>query len=410
MTSVTEAASPQQAAEGLLGSTAADELVYLRYEDRIAHTAVIGKSQFGKTTLLEHLVLDDFQRNTGVIVLDAHGDLTDRLISVAPPEVRERITLIELNEDRAFGLNLYQCLSRDSITIDRIVGNVVEVFKKLFLGEQGWFYPIIEEGLRSSAYVIIANGYTMAEVPLLFRDTSFRRHALQAVQNADVLQYWHEYEGMSSREQRELSRPVLNKISRFLTSDSIRFMVSQPRTTIPFERVLEGGGSLIFRLAGDVLDRESVAFLGMVFLSVLSNVVLQRAGVSLESRRRVHVYLDEYGRFATKTTERMLEEFGKYQFGITVAHQNLIQLPSRRAPSVASLILFQLDGDDAQELSLQLDCSPRRTKQVLRQRTSQSIRSGRKRFGTARRIKRTTKNCKPVKSSCVQTCELFGRC
>lgn len=134
--------------------------------------------------------------------------------------------------------------------------------------------------------------------------------------------------------------------------------------------MLEGGGSLIFRLAGDVLDRESVAFLGMVFLSVLSNVVLQRAGVSLESRRRVHVYLDEYGRFATKTTERMLEEFGKYQFGITVAHQNLIQLPSQRAPSAASLILFQLDGDDAQELSLQLDCSPRRTKQVLRQRTA----------------------------------------
>lgn len=233
VTSVTDAASHQQAADGVLGCTAADEPVYLRYEDRIAHTAVIGKSQFGKTTLLEHLILDDFQRSTGVIVLDAHGDLTDRLISVAPPEARERITLIELNEDRAFGLNLYECLSRDSITVDRIVGNVVEVFKKLFLGEQGWFYPIIEEGLRSSAYVIIANGYTMAEVPLLFRDTPFRRHALQAVQNADILQYWHEYEGMSSREQRELSRPVLNKISRFLTSDSIRFMVSQPRTTIP---------------------------------------------------------------------------------------------------------------------------------------------------------------------------------
>jgi hypothetical protein len=125
--------------------------VYLRYEDRIAHVAVIGKSQFGKTTLIEHLILDDQRRDTGVIALDAHGDLTQRLISAAPAESLERITLVEVNDERAFGLNLYECLSRDSITIDRTVGNVVEVFKKLFLGEQGWFYPIIEEGLRNSA-------------------------------------------------------------------------------------------------------------------------------------------------------------------------------------------------------------------------------------------------------------------
>lgn len=66
----------------------------------------------------------------------------------------------------------------------------------------------------------------------------------------------------------------------------------------------------------------------------------------------------------------MLEEFGKYQFGITVAHQNLVQLPSHRPPSAASLVLFQLDGDDAQDLALQLDCTPRRTKRVPRRRTS----------------------------------------
>jgi Type IV secretion-system coupling protein DNA-binding domain len=360
----------QPSQDGLVGQTADGKPVYLRYDDRIAHVALIGKSQFGKTTVLEHLILDDQRRDTGVIVLDAHGDLTQRLISAAPADALERITLVEVNEERAFGLNLYDCLSRDSITVDRTVGNVVEVFKKLFLGDQGWFYPIIEEGLRSSAYVIIANGYTMAEVPLLFLDGSFRRQALRAVANRSVLTYWEQYERSSAREQREKSEPVLNKIGRFLSSESIRLIVSQSRTTIPFQAVMDTGGMLIFRLAGDVLDRETVAFLGMVFLSVLSNVVLERAGLAVEQRRRVHVYLDEYGRFATKTTERMLEEFGKYQFGITVAHQNLVQLPSRRAPSAASLVLFQLDGDDAQQLALQLDSTPRRTKRVPRRRTA----------------------------------------
>jgi hypothetical protein len=328
---------------------------------------LIGKSRFGKTTLLEHLIGDDLQQGTGMIVLDAHGDLTNRIVELAPPPSLDRITIVELGVDTAFGLNLYECPTQDSLTVDRVVGNTIEIFKKLFLDERN-FYPVIEEGLRNSAYVVIANGHTLHEVPLLFTDRAFLVRSLRAVTNRTVRGFWEEYQQLPARERRELSWPVLNKVNRFLTSDAIRYMIAQSDTTIPFDAVLEGGETLIFRLSGDQLDRETASFLGMVFLASLSNAVATRASQLREDRRRVHVYLDEYGRFATRTTDRMLEEFGKYGIGLTVAHQNLEQLGGKSA-SAASLVMFQLDGHDAPKMAQHLDTTPRRTKKVMRMRT-----------------------------------------
>jgi hypothetical protein len=352
---------------GLIGVDSSGEPVELRYEDRTAHVALIGKSRFGKTTVLEHLIRDDLKQGTGLIVLDAHGDLTERIVDLAPDGALQRLTIVELNQETSFGLNLYECTSHDSLTVDRVVGNILEIFKKLFLDERQ-FYPVIEEGLRNSAYVIIANGHTLHEVPLLFTDRAFLRQSLEAVTNRTVLAFWREYQELPARERRELSWPVLNKVNRFLASDAIRYLVSQSRTTIPFEAALEQGEALIFRLSGDQLDRETASFLGMVFLARLSQAVAERAGQSRAVRRRVHVYLDEYGRFATRTTDRMLEEFGKYEIGLTVAHQNLEQLGGRPA-STASLVMFQLDGHDAPRMALNLDTTPRRTKIVVKPRT-----------------------------------------
>lgn len=356
-----------QSESGVIGADAAGNPVCLRYEDRTAHVALIGKSRFGKTTVLEHLIREDLNSGTGMIVLDAHGDLTNRIIELAPAAALERMTIVELNTEASFGLNLYECPSHDSLTVDRVVGNVIEIFKKLFLDERN-FYPVIEEGLRNSAYVVIANGHTLHEVPLLFTDSGFLLRSLKAVTNRTVLGFWREYGGLPAREKRELSWPVLNKVNRFLTSDAIKYMVAQSNTTIPFAAALERGETLIFRLSGDQLDRETASFLGMVFLASLSNAVAARAGQVRGARRRVHVYLDEYGRFATKTTDRMLEEFGKYEIGLTVAHQNLEQLGGRPA-SAAALVMFQLDGHDAPKMAQHLDTTPRRTKTVVKPRT-----------------------------------------
>ncbi|MFJ8565843.1 type IV secretory system conjugative DNA transfer family protein [Streptomyces sp. NPDC093514] len=349
----------------LLGHSG-DRPVYLPYGHRTAHVAILGKSRYGKTTLLEHLVLTDMQAGTAAIVVDAHGDLSRRLVTLADGRSRDRIVLVEPNTDRAFGLNIYECPDRanpDAVT--RTVDNVVDIFNKL-MGQEGSAYrPYIDQGLRNTARVLIANGYTMAELPLLYTDAVFREAALHALPM--TTHYWQEYEQSDPRRRQEKREPVLNRVARFLEDGLIAPMVSQARTTIPIQQVLNEGRTLLFNLSG--LARETTSFLGMVFLSVLTDALEQRAQILKGERKRVHLYLDEYGRFATPATQRMIHELGKHEVGITIAHQSLSQTPEREALSVETLIVFQLSGDDAKLVSQQLDVNPVRVRTRLQQST-----------------------------------------
>ncbi|MFD5620849.1 type IV secretory system conjugative DNA transfer family protein [Streptomyces yangpuensis] len=355
----------------LLGHTEDGESVLLRYDHRTAHVAILGKSGFGKTTLLEHLVLGDMRDGTAAIVIDAHGDLTKRLVSLAPSDARNKIVLIEPNEERPFGLNLYA--HPDPVEMrspETAVDHIMEIFNKL-MGAEAGYRSIIDPGLRNSARLLIANGLTMAELPLLYSDAAFRRRALLRVENRYVHDYWRDYDQCPPREQQQRRDPILNKVSRFLEDDRTLLMVAQP-TTIPIRQVMDEGGILLLNLAG--LGRSTISLLGMILLAAIEKLFHERERVPEQQRKRVHLYLDEYGRFETPTARQMLAECRKYGLGATIAYQDLTQTPEKEALKVESLISFQLGAEDAYAAAGSFDCTPIRMKKVARQRTEPQYR------------------------------------
>src|SRR5947209_6765191 len=55
-------------------------------EARTRHVYMAGKSQFGKSTLIHHMALQDIEDGKGVCVIDPHGDLVKRLLHCIPKE------------------------------------------------------------------------------------------------------------------------------------------------------------------------------------------------------------------------------------------------------------------------------------------------------------------------------------
>jgi hypothetical protein len=184
--------------------------VVLKYEHRPLGVTVIGRTGYGKTTLLEHLILEDIRSRTSCIVVDAHGDLTNRIVALSPHAVRARIALIEVWEDRPFRLNLFTCPDKTRPgAVDRAADSIVQVFKKLF-GNPREYYPRLERDLGHAARTVIVNDGTLLDIPQLFWDVPFRQEYLANVTNRATHTFWQNFDriGRTDRQMEQLESTI----------------------------------------------------------------------------------------------------------------------------------------------------------------------------------------------------------
>jgi type IV secretory pathway VirB4 component len=52
--------------------------------DRTRHTYVIGKTGYGKSTLLENMAIQDIQNGEGICFVDPHGSSAEKLLKYVP--------------------------------------------------------------------------------------------------------------------------------------------------------------------------------------------------------------------------------------------------------------------------------------------------------------------------------------
>lgn len=138
-----------------LGRDAVTDLaVRLGLLERQQGTYIIGKPGTGKTTLIEHMVVQDIEHGLGVCVLDPHGDLIDAILTRIPADRESDVILLDAADTHfPFGLNLFECRDlSDRSLVGRVATQAVEVFEKLW-GDTSWG-PQLAQVLRNCAYTM----------------------------------------------------------------------------------------------------------------------------------------------------------------------------------------------------------------------------------------------------------------
>ena len=345
--------------------TATGKPVFLPVQERTRGLYVIGKNGTGKSTLLENLIVEDMEQGIGVCVLDPHGDLVDAVLERVPKARAAGIVVLDVADtEHPFGLNLFAVSDPNNTKlVDRAVSQLLEVFDKLWgpLDEK----PLMANLLRHCAYTLIANpGFTLAELPLLLTNDAFRQELIQFVTNEETQLFW-QYEYPSDRkQQREYRSSTMNKVSAFLSNRIVRNIIGQSTTTVDFRQVMDTGKCVLVRLALGEVGREPVRLIGAVLLGQILNAAYSRQELPRSQRRQFHLYVDEYQYFATGYSVALLTEGRKFGVGTCVAHQMRGQFEDPRDPNrgatlnAASLIVFQVIGEDADELAAQFDHTP----------------------------------------------------
>lgn len=331
---------------------------------------IIGKTQHGKSTLMEHLAARWMRDpNRCVLIVDPHGDLAQRAIGLVPPERVNDMIYIDLSDEtQSVGINLLNVA--DGSDPDTVAENFVDVGKALWQNYWGPRMLIpLGFGLRALAYANLSRPperqYTLlALAGLLTCDAKIRDRFLfkevSVEERPDIHQYFGEYARITPSQRDQVISPVLSKAHAFERSPAIRRLVGQPRSTVHLYEAIRSHKIIILNTNSGVLGDDLAGFIGSLFLNVMRRVITRQAMLRREERVQVSVIADEFQTMTGTDFGALLGELqkngGNFVLG-TQALDNVRRIDQSGAligaifAGVATTVALRVNGDDARYLA-----------------------------------------------------------
>jgi DNA helicase HerA-like ATPase len=165
-----------------------DHKIAIKDRDRRLHMYVIGQTGTGKTTFLKNMMVQDIIAGKGLCFLDPHGDEAEDILNYIPKERMDDVIYFNpADKEMIMGLNMLERDVNDKQGPTMIANELIEIFDKLYnLKETGG--PIFEQYMRNSLNLLMSDPnqqYTLADLPRVLTDTSFRKYLLD--NSADAL-------------------------------------------------------------------------------------------------------------------------------------------------------------------------------------------------------------------------------
>jgi hypothetical protein len=313
---------------------------------------VLGPTGTGKTSLLKNLIRDDLEQGRGVAVVETNGDLITDVVDLIPPHRIPDVVLIDPTDRlQAVGFNPFAGGVDPSLTADQL-GELFQRLWKAFWGPRTG--QLAHMGLLTLAQ---RSGSTLVDLPRLFLDAAFRGSVLATLNDPVGLeQDWRWFLKLNDREQATVIAPLLNKVRQFTARPSIRAIVGQPEPAISMRDIMAGRKVLLVNLPKGLIGAETATLLGCLVLTSLWQAAAERAGLAREERHPFGLYVDEVQDFASAPIpwDEMFAQGRKYGLSLSVAHQNLGQLPRDLREVVLanarSKVVFALSAPDARSL------------------------------------------------------------
>jgi hypothetical protein len=324
----------------------------IKLDDRKRHIYVIGKSGTGKSTLLENMIIDDIVEGRGVVLVDPHGELADKVVESIPENrIKDVIILDPADRDFPIAFNLLEKVDDDFKGM--VASGFVGIFKKIFGNSWG---PRLEYILRNTVLALLdTDNATMLGIPRMLTENAYREQVIGQIKDTVIKDFWvNEWGGMDQKQRAEAIGPILNKVGQFLSTSTIRNIVGQPKSTIDVRRIMDEQKILIVNLSKGKIGEDNMALLGAMIITKVQLAAMSRANVKASERPDCFLYVDEFQNFATESFASILSEARKYNLGLTIAHQYIAQMSEEVKDAVignvGTLITFRIGGPDAESL------------------------------------------------------------
>jgi hypothetical protein len=310
---------------------------------------VLGPTGTGKTSLLRNLIRDDLEQGRGLVVIETNGDLINDLLDAIPPKRIADVVLLDPTDAAyAVGFNPFAGSADASLVADQLG----ELFQRLW---RAFWGPRTAQLTHMGLLTLARRGNaTLLDLPRLYLDPHFRADVLADLDDPLGLGLdWNWFEGLSSAEKTAVIAPLLNKVRQFTARPAVRAIVGQPNPRLTIRQIIDQRKVLLVYLPKGLIGAETSQLLGSLVLTAAWQAMAARAALPPNRRHSFGLYVDEVQDFgeAPVPWDEMFAQGRKYGLSLTVAHQNLEQLPKELREAILanarSKAVFSLSANDA---------------------------------------------------------------
>ncbi len=331
-------------------------------DDRRRHVYILGKTGMGKTTLLENMILQDIYNGYGACVMDPHGDLAEYVLDRIPAHRQNDVIYFNPSDtDFPLGFNMLEANHGEEHFL--IASGMMAVFNRIWAGT---WSARMEYILNNTLLALLETpGNTLLGVVRMLTDKEFRSYIVGNVKDPMVKNFWvKEFASFNDKYRTEAIAPVLNKIGQFFSSDLIRNILGQEKSTFDLRDIMDNRKILIVNLSKGRLGEDNSSLLGSLLITKIQLAAMSRVDIpNEEDRKDFYLYVDEFQNFTTDSFATILSEARKYRLSLILAHQYISQLTEsgnekvRNAVfgNVGTMIAFRIGSDDAYRIEKEFE-------------------------------------------------------
>lgn len=341
---------------GRVNFRGSNKLFGIKRGDRRQHMYIIGKTGTGKSTLLHNLIIQDIARGEGLCVIDPHGELVESLLNKIPEErVGDVIYFNPADTEHPIGFNVLEL--PDPKYKHLVASGLMSVFTKIWAN----VWSARMEYILNNAILALLDtpNSTLIGINRILTDKDYRQKIVSNIKDPVVRAFWvNEYEEWQDKFRNEAIAPIQNKVGQFLSTDLIRNIVCQSKSTINIFDIMNQGKILLINVSKGKIGEDNSALLGAMFITKIQMAAMERVRIPEEERLDFYLYVDEFQNFATESFAGILSEARKYRLNLILAHQYVGQLTSGTSTqirdsifgNVGTIIIFRVGAKDAEFL------------------------------------------------------------
>ena len=153
----------------------------IKQSDRLSHMYIIGKTGTGKSTLLERLILSDIEAGEGLVLVDPHGDLVERIVARVPEHRKADVIFLDVpSPGQPYGYNPLKRVTPEKRPL--AASGLLEVFEKMW--PEAWGVRM-EHIFRNALLALLDQPQaTLPDILRLFSDKAFRKEVIRTYQKS----------------------------------------------------------------------------------------------------------------------------------------------------------------------------------------------------------------------------------